>query len=137
MIRSMTGYGRGKYENNGREYAVEIKSVNNRYCDISIKLPRSISYLEDRIKKEITNKVNNIIEKLQQFEIENSEIELKTMLEEIISEGHRILLFSQFVDMLDLVKDKECVYCQKMFECKGKPENALHCINLEERKLPE
>ena len=41
MIRSMTGYGRGKYENEGREYLVEIKSVNNRYCDISVKLPRS------------------------------------------------------------------------------------------------
>ena len=58
MIRSMTGYGRGKYENEGREYLVEIKSVNNRYCDISVKLPRSIGYLEEKIKKEITNKVS-------------------------------------------------------------------------------
>lgn len=58
MIKSMTGYGRGKYENEGREYLVEIKSVNNRYCDISVKLPRSISYLEERIKKELTNKVS-------------------------------------------------------------------------------
>lgn len=58
MIRSMTGYGRGKYENDGREYLIEIKSVNNRYCDISVKLPRSISYLEEKIKKEITSKVS-------------------------------------------------------------------------------
>ena len=58
MIRSMTGYGRGKYEIDSREYTVEIKSVNNRYCDISVKLPRSISYLEEKIKKEITNKVS-------------------------------------------------------------------------------
>ncbi len=58
MIKSMTGYGRGKYENEGREYTVEIKSVNNRYCDISVKLPRSISYLEEKIKKEITNMVS-------------------------------------------------------------------------------
>lgn len=36
-----------------------------------------------------------------------------------------------------LRKDKECVRCKKMFECKGKPENVLHCLNLEERKLPE
>ena len=57
MIKSMTGYGRGKYEIDSREYTVEIKSVNNRYCDISIKLPRSISYLEDKIKKEIMGKV--------------------------------------------------------------------------------
>lgn len=58
MIKSMTGYGRANYENDSREYTVEIKSVNNRYCDISIKLPRSISYLEEKIKKEITNKVS-------------------------------------------------------------------------------
>lgn len=58
MIRSMTGYGRGKYEIDGREYSVEIKSVNNRYSDISIKLPRSISYLEEKIKKEIASKVS-------------------------------------------------------------------------------
>ena len=47
MIKSMTGYGRGKYENDSREYLVEMKSVNNRYSDISIKLPKSISYLEE------------------------------------------------------------------------------------------
>ena len=52
MIKSMTGYGRGKFESNGREYTVEIKSVNNRFCDVSVKLPRSISYLEEKIKLE-------------------------------------------------------------------------------------
>ena len=51
MIRSMTGYGRGIYEVDGREYTVEIKAVNNRYCDVSVKVPRSISYLEAKIKK--------------------------------------------------------------------------------------
>lgn len=58
MIKSMTGYGRGKYEVDSREYTVEIKSVNNRYCDISVKLPRSISYLEEKIKKEIMSHVS-------------------------------------------------------------------------------
>lgn len=58
MIKSMTGYGRAKYDNDGREYTIEIKSVNNRYSDVSIKLPRSISYLEEKVKKEITSKVS-------------------------------------------------------------------------------
>ena len=58
MIRSMTGYGRGIYEVDGREYTVEIKAVNNRYCDVSVKVPRSISYLEEKIKKEVTSKVS-------------------------------------------------------------------------------
>ena len=58
MIRSMTGFGRSKYETEGREYLVEIKSVNNRYSDINIKLPRSISFLEEKVKKTITNSIS-------------------------------------------------------------------------------
>lgn len=58
MIKSMTGYGRSILENEGREYIVEIKSVNNRYNDINIKMPRSLNYLEDRIKKEILKSIS-------------------------------------------------------------------------------
>ena len=57
MIKSMTGYGRGKYNNDGREYVVEIKAVNHRYSDVSIKLPRQITFLEEKIRKEITSKI--------------------------------------------------------------------------------
>lgn len=57
MIRSMTGYGRGNISKNDREYQIEIKSVNHRYLDISVKMPRQLSYLEDAIKKEISSKV--------------------------------------------------------------------------------
>ena len=57
MIRSMTGYGKGNLSCEGREYQIEIKSVNHRYLDLSIKIPRSISYLEEDIKKKISEKV--------------------------------------------------------------------------------
>ena len=57
MIKSMTGFGRAKYSIEGRDYSVEIKSVNNRYCDINVKLPRSISYLEEKIKEQVGNNV--------------------------------------------------------------------------------
>ena len=57
MIKSMTGYGRGNISKNDREYQIEIKSVNHRYLDISVKMPRQLSYLEDAIKKEISSKV--------------------------------------------------------------------------------
>ena len=40
MIKSMTGFGRGKFENAGREYTVEIKTINHRYNDMQIKMPR-------------------------------------------------------------------------------------------------
>ncbi len=52
-MKSMTGFGRAKLEKNDRIYTVEIKSVNHKYSDISIKLPRTLSYLEDKIKKEV------------------------------------------------------------------------------------
>ena len=57
MIKSMTGFGRSTLEENLREYQVEIKSVNHKYCDINIRMPRSISYLEDEIRKAITSKI--------------------------------------------------------------------------------
>ncbi len=57
MIKSMTGYGRSIYENCGREYIIEIKSVNNRFSDINIKGPRSLNYLEEEMKKLILNNV--------------------------------------------------------------------------------
>ena len=57
MIKSMTGFGRAKYENEGRQYIVEVKSVNHRYNDINVKLPRNISYMEEKIKKVVSNYV--------------------------------------------------------------------------------
>lgn len=58
MIKSMTGFGRNKYEKDSRQYQVEIKSVNNRYSDISIKSPKIMIYLEEKIKKEITKTIS-------------------------------------------------------------------------------
>ena len=58
MIKSMTGFGRGKYENEGRTYNVEIKAVNHKYSDISIKLPRFLNCLEDGIRKKISANVS-------------------------------------------------------------------------------
>lgn len=51
MIKSMTGYGRAVRQAHGRTITVEIKSVNHRYFDCSVKLPRVYSFLEDPLKK--------------------------------------------------------------------------------------
>ena len=56
MIRSMTGYGRAKREIGGRNILVEIKSVNNRYLDCSVKLPKLFGFMEDKIKSYISSK---------------------------------------------------------------------------------
>ena len=57
MIKSMTGYGKANQEIDFRKYQVEIKSVNHRYLDISVRLPRELNYLEDYIKKAISAKI--------------------------------------------------------------------------------
>ena len=48
---SMTGYGRGTASLDGRELTIELKSVNNRFLDIGMKLPRQLSFLEDGLRK--------------------------------------------------------------------------------------
>ena len=50
MVKSMTGYGRAVQTVNGREFTVEIRSVNNRYLDCTVKLPRSFSFAEEAVK---------------------------------------------------------------------------------------
>lgn len=57
MIKSMTGYGRSNISKNDREYQIEIKSVNHRYLDITVKMPKQLSYLEDTIKKQVSSRV--------------------------------------------------------------------------------
>ena len=56
MIRSMTGYGRAKREIGGRNILVEIKSVNNRYLDCSVKVPKIFGFLEDKVKSYLSAK---------------------------------------------------------------------------------
>ena len=56
MIKSMTGYGRAKKEIGGRNILVELKSVNNRYLDCTVKLPKLFGFLEEKIKSYISAK---------------------------------------------------------------------------------
>ncbi len=58
MIISMTGYGRAAAKLSGREITVEIKSVNNRYLDCGVKLPRLFSFAEEAVKAKIQSQVN-------------------------------------------------------------------------------
>ena len=58
MIKSMTGYGRAVETVNGREFTVEIRSVNNRYLDCSVRLPRILSFGEDAVKQAVKASVS-------------------------------------------------------------------------------
>ena len=58
MIKSMTGYGRAVETVNGREFTVELRSVNNRYLDCSVRLPRLLSFGEDAVKQAVKNSIS-------------------------------------------------------------------------------
>lgn len=58
MIKSMTGFGRGEHSDGKRNISVEIKSVNHRYGDISVKMPRRYSFAEEKIKSTIKKTVS-------------------------------------------------------------------------------
>ena len=58
MIKSMTGYGRGKWEGDTKRVEVEMKSVNHRFCDISPRLPRRLNSLETRVGNFIRQRIS-------------------------------------------------------------------------------
>ena len=124
MIKSMTGFGRAKYDIDGRQYIVEIKSVNNRYCDISVKIPRNISYLEEKVKAEISKLVsrgkvdvfitfynNSTKGKTIKFNNELAEIyitELKKMaIKNGINQDIQVTEISKFPDILTIENDED------------------------------
>ena len=124
MIRSMTGYGKQSLNVEGREYQIEIKSVNHRYLDINIKMPKTLSYLEETVKKEISEKIkrgkvdvfityeNNskegrnitINKELAKLYIE----QLKELAEEEkISSNIEVMEIAKFPDILTIKADEE------------------------------
>ena len=58
MVKSMTGYGRARETLNGRDITVEVRSVNNRYLDCTVKMPRSYVFAEDSIKTRVQKAIS-------------------------------------------------------------------------------
>lgn len=58
MIKSMTGYGRAQGSFSGGDITVEVKSVNNRYLDCGVKLPRGYAYLEEGVKSQVQKTIS-------------------------------------------------------------------------------
>ena len=82
MIKSMTGYGRSVITLGGREFTVELRSVNNRYLDCSVRLPRLISFAEDAVKQAVKASVSrgkvDVFISLRSEGAEDAKVELNT-----------------------------------------------------------
>ena len=83
MIKSMTGYGRGVVTLGGREFTVELRSVNNRYLDCSVRLPRLVSFAEDAVKQAVKASVSrgkvDVFISLRSEGAEDAKVELNTV----------------------------------------------------------
>ena len=120
MVKSMTGYGKGNLSINSREYQVEIKTVNHKYIDINIKMPRIISYLEEDIRKLVASKIKrgkvDIFISFDNYSKEGNDIKINTELakiyidnlkklaeEENISANIEVTEITKFPDVLTIV----------------------------------
>ena len=143
-MNSMTGFGRAKLEKESREYLVEIRSVNHKYADITVKVPRNLLYLEDKIRKAVLNKVSRgkieIYINYGKNVIINKELakkyieELSALAEEnSISSGIRATEISKMPDVLnvEIEEDGLELIWNELSECL---ENALNNF-VEMRKL--
>ena len=57
MIKSMTGFGRGENQRGERKFTVEMKAVNHRYFDVSIKMPKKLSFFESAVRGYLKNHI--------------------------------------------------------------------------------
>ena len=98
MAISMTGFGRGEFKNDNYHFLVECKTVKHKYCDINVRLPRKISFLEDKIR----NYVKNFVKR--------GRVDLYIKLDLIGSEDVNLKfddkLATQYVNILKEIKDK-------------------------------
>lgn len=95
MIKSMTGYGKSSLSINSREYQVEIKTVNHKYIDVNIKMPRIISYLEEDIRKLVVSKIKrgkvDIQISFENYSKDGNEVKINTELAQIYIQSLREL----------------------------------------------
>ncbi|HIE1632827.1 TPA: YicC/YloC family endoribonuclease [Clostridioides difficile] len=98
MAISMTGFGRGEYKDDNYYFLVECKTINHKYSDINIRLPRKISFLEDKVRNLVKNYVKRgRVDLYIKFDLLGKEdVNLN------FDEG----LASQYIDILKEIKNK-------------------------------
>lgn len=93
MIQSMTGYGKAEVREGGLELSIELRSVNHRFLDVVLRLPRSISELETRIKEVISRRLSRgRVSGAIQWAVGNDELGEVTLNREVADRYHALLL---------------------------------------------
>ena len=144
-MKSMTGYGRANLEVEERSYQVEIKSVNHKYCDINIKMPKELLFLENEIKKEITQYVTrgkiDVYITFQEQGNSNTIIQFNpTAIEQYLQEMQKLSQYSQIdtkINVAELLKLPNVMQTQNEQLQEKVKEELLSCVNTATMRLVE
>lgn len=156
MIKSMTGYGKESISENLRNYQIEIKSVNHRYLDISVKMPRALSYLEEEIKKLISEKIKrgkvDVFVTFENNSAEGKEIKINTEIakiyidelkklaeQEAISANIEVTEISKYPDVLSIqnTQDEEQIKKELLEATNTAVERLIQMRQAEGNKIAE
>lgn len=145
MIKSMTGYGKSTLEINSRKYQVEIKSLNHRYLDISIRMPKQLSYLEETIKQQISSKISrgkiDVFISWENNSIEGRTIKINTALAKAYIEELRKLAeeenLSDNIEVNDIVKYPDVLIVQENQEDETIKNEIIEVVNKAVNNLVE
>ena len=145
MIKSMTGYGKSTLEINSRKYQVEIKSLNHRYLDISIRMPKQLSYLEETIKQQISSKISrgkiDVFISWENNSIEGRTIKINTELAKAYIEELRKLAkeenLSDNIEVNDIVKYPDVLIVQENQEDETIKNEIIEVVNKAVNNLVE
>lgn len=98
MIKSMTGFGRGHQVLNGRDITVEIRAVNHRYYEFSSRLPRSLGYVEDKLKTFLQGRISR------------GKVEVSVLINNVEAADEKITInheiVKEYIDAMRSVKDE-------------------------------
>lgn len=136
MIKSMTGYGKSNLSINSREYQVEIKTVNHKYIDTNIRMPRTISYLEEDIRKLVTSKLKrgkvDISITFENYSKDGNDIRINTELAKIYIENLKKLAeeekLSSNIDVTEITKLPDVLTIKSNLDEKQIKEELLHVV---------
>ena len=137
MIKSMTGYGKSNLSINSREYQVEIKTVNHKYIDTNIRMPRTISYLEEDIRKLITSKLKrgkvDISITFENYSKDGNDIRINTELAKVYISNLRKLAeeenLSSNIEVTEITKLPDVLTIKSNLDEKQIKEEILQVVN--------
>lgn len=137
MIKSMTGYGKSSLSINSREYQVEIKTVNHKYIDVNIKMPRIISYLEEDVRKLVVSRIKrgkvDIQISFENYSQDGNDVKINTELAQIYIQSLRKLAeaenLSSNIEVTEITKLPDILTIKSNLDENETKEELLQVVN--------